>query len=231
MWRKKQRKAPFMSEGIEEGISMKIGIIQASSQREKNSIIEQCVKESIDAKKHEVINFGVYPDDDFECSYIETAFAISALLESKAVDFIITGCSSGQGMMLACNSLPGILCGYIENPADAFLFGQINDGNAVSYPLGLGFGWAGELNLKSTLQALFEKEFGGGYPEKDAERKKRDTLQLKQLNHMTKRTLIEILPYLEKEFILSLKKRTHVYDYIMENGTNLKLLEDLQKYC
>ena len=48
-------------------------------------------------------------------------------------------------MMLACNSLPNVICGYAENPQDAFLFGRINDGNAVSIPLGLNFGWAGEI--------------------------------------------------------------------------------------
>lgn len=32
---------------------------------------------------------------------------------------MVTGCSSGQGMMLACNSLPGVLCGYVGSPSDA----------------------------------------------------------------------------------------------------------------
>ena len=32
------------------------------------------------------------------------------------------------------------------------LFGRINDGNAVSLPLGLNFGWAGEINLQSTIE-------------------------------------------------------------------------------
>lgn len=214
--------------GVRDYTIMKIGIIQASSQKEKNGIIEKCVYEAVDLSENEVINFGVYDNDDFECSYIETAFAISALLESKAVDFIVTGCSSGQGMMLACNSLPGVMCGYIENPSDAYLFGRINDGNAVSYPLGLGFGWAGEINLKSTLKALFHESFGCGYPEEDAERKKQDTFKLKKLNNITKRTLTDILPSVDQELIDSLKNRKHVYTYIMENGSNLELLEELR---
>lgn len=207
---------------------MKIGIIQASSQRDKNSIIEKCVRESVDLNNNEVINFGVYDDDDFTCSYVETAFAVSVLLESKAVDFIVSGCSSGQGMMLACNSLPGVLCGYIANPSDAYLFGRINNGNAVSYPLGLGFGWAGELNLRSTMMALFSEPFGNGYPKNDADRKKWDTLKLKELNSITKRTLIDILPFIDVELLLKLKTRTNVYSYIMKNGTNKELLNLLR---
>ena len=207
---------------------MKIGIIQASSQKTKNSIIEKCVKEVVDLNKNEVINFGVFENGNFECTYVETAFAISALLESKAVDFIITGCSSGQGMMLACNSLPGIMCGYIENPSDDYLFGRINNGNAVSYPLGLGFGWAGKINLKSTLKALFEEPFGTGYPKEDADRKKKDTLKLKELSNLSKRKLVDILPVVDKEWIASLKQRKNVYNYIVENSSVPELVDLLK---
>ena len=82
-------------------------------------------------------------------------------------------------MMLACNSLPNVICGYAENPQDAFLFGRINDGNAVSIPLGLNFGWAGGINLQCAIEKLFAGAFGIGYPPEDAERKIQDTLLLK----------------------------------------------------
>ncbi len=209
---------------------MKIGIIQASSQKDKNSIMETCLKDVIDLNNNEIINFGVLNNEDFECSYIETAFAISFLLESQAVDFVVTGCSSGQGMMLACNSLPGIMCGYVANPTDAYLFGRINDGNAISYPLGSGFGWAGEINLKSTLHTLFEAPFGIGYPIEDAERKMRDTQKLKEIGHLTKRRLIDILPLLDQDLIISLIKRKRVFDYIVDNGTNKQLVNILKSY-
>lgn len=197
---------------------MKIGVIQASSQKEKNNLIYECVKDSVKDKGYEVINFGVFKDEEENYSYIEIAMCISMLLESKAVDFIVTGCSSGQGMMLACNSLPGILCGYIENPSDAYLFGRINDGNAVSFPLGLNFGWAGEINLQCTLNKLFDEPFGTGYPKKDAERKMKDTRLLKQLNNIAKRSLIEVLTEVDKDFLKHVLTKENVYDYVMENG-------------
>ena len=206
---------------------MRIGVIQASSQKEKNTILAQCVTASVNPDENEVVNFGVFENDGFACSYIETAFAISALLESGAVDFIVTGCSSGQGMLLACNSLPGVLCGYVESPADAYLFGRINDGNAVSYPLGLRFGWAGEIELKSTMQALFQEPFGIGYPSEDAVRKKRDTETLKQLNRLTKRSLLDILPLVDRELLAALKRRKNVYEYILANGHHQALIERL----
>ena len=45
------------------------------------------------------------------------------LLNSKAVDFVVTGCGTGMGSMLACNAMPGVFCGLVIDPTDAFLFG------------------------------------------------------------------------------------------------------------
>lgn len=208
---------------------MKIAVIQASSQKDKNKILFESVSRAVSHRKDEVINFGIYPEEQISYSYIETAVNISLLLESGAVDFAVTGCSSGQGMMLACNSLPGVLCGYVPTPSDAFLFGRINDGNAVSLPLGLNYGWAGELNLQYTLDKLFEAPFGTGFPPKDAERKIKDTKKLKELNHITKRKMLEVLPELDKDLAAKALNRECVFNYIMQHGNNTELLELMKK--
>lgn len=209
---------------------MKIAVLQASSQNEKNPILEKCVRNVAEKQGHTVINFGVFPEEKCTFSYVQTALCISLLLESGAVDFVVTGCSSGQGMMLACNSLPGILCGYVQNPSDAYLFGRINGGNAISYPLGLQFGWAAEINLQSTLEALFAEPFGSGYPREEADRKKADTLFLKRINASAKRSLAEILPELESEFLQPVFERTCVLDYIMQHGKNEEIMELIKSY-
>lgn len=210
---------------------MKIAVIQASSQKEKNTLIYNCVLKAVKDQNFEVINFGIFPEEDVTYSYIEISLMISLLLESGAVDFVVTGCSSGQGMMLACNSLPGILCGYIPTPADAFLFGRINDGNAVSLPLGLNFGWSGEINLQSTLDKFFEGPFGSGYPKKDAERKKADTKKLKEMNAAVKRKIPEVLSKLDSELVSAVLQRRNVYEYILKYGTNKEVIDLLIKGC
>ncbi len=210
---------------------MKIAVIQASSQKDKNEILFDSVSKAVNKENDEVINFGIYKDEMVSYSYIETAVNISLLFESGAVDFVVTGCSSGQGMMLACNSLPGLVCGYIENPSDAYLFGRINNGNAVSLPLGLNFGWAGEINLECTINKLFDGPFGIGFPPKDAQRKQKDTEMLKKMNTITKHTMTEVLPQLDKALVLKALQREVVYNYIIENGTNsvlLKMLQDIR---
>ncbi len=197
---------------------MKVGVIQASSQREKNPLIYDCTKKAAEPHGHTVINFGVFPEETADWSYVETALLSSLLLSSGAVDFIVTGCSSGQGMMLACNSLPGVLCGYLPTPQDAFLFGRINGGNAASLPLGLGFGWCGEINLQCTLEKLFDREFGVGWPPEESKRKRRDTELLKALNTAGKRPLSEDLKLYPGELIEKAKSRENVMEYIRKFG-------------
>ena len=90
---------------------MKIGVIQATSQAKKNKLLYHCTANSVEKHGYEVINFGCYEDESCSFSYIEIAVMISMLLSSKSIDFVVTGCSSGQGMMIACNSLPDVICG------------------------------------------------------------------------------------------------------------------------
>ncbi|MEE1231615.1 MAG: RpiB/LacA/LacB family sugar-phosphate isomerase [Phascolarctobacterium sp.] len=178
---------------------MRIGVIVPSTQSAKNKFLVNAVREA--QSEAEVFNLGCFSNEDEQYSYVEIALTIALLLHKKVVDFVVTGCSSGQGMMLACNAMPGVLCGYIPTPQDAYLFGRINAGNAVSLPLGLGFGWAGELNLRYTLKALFDGPFGTGYPAEHAERKIRDTLLLKQLKAKSQKDMAEFLAAVDKELL------------------------------
>ena len=211
---------------------MRIGVIQASSQRDKNGILYQCTCRAVEKNKRQdtVINYGIFRDQEDVFSYVEAAVNISLLLASGTVDFIVTGCSSGQGMMLACNSLPSVTCGLIQTPQDAFLFGRINDGNAVSYPLGLNYGWVGEINLQSTLDRLFEGEFGGGYPPEDAARKKRDAQMLKQISAITKRTLPETLDRYDVSLIRKALTWKTVREDIRLHGTVPEITELIERY-
>ena len=205
---------------------MRIGVIQASSQRGRNAALYQCTCAAVEraGRGDEVVNYGVFPGEDAAFSYIETAVNISLLLSSGAVDFIVTGCSSGQGMMLACNSLPSVLCGFVQTPQDAFLFGRINGGNAVSLPLGLNFGWLGEINLQCTLDKLFDGEFGCGYPPEEAARKKRDAEALKSINRVTKKTLPEAWPLYDQALLARALQWRAVREDIFRNGKDPSIL-------
>lgn len=120
------------------------------------------------------------------------------------------------------------MCGYIENPQDAFLFGRINGGNVASLPLGLHFGWQGELNLQYTLDKLFDGEFGIGYPEHEAARKRVEANALKDLNRLAKRSWEELLEQIPKDVLNKLLQRKIVMNAIITNGTNEEFIRLLK---
>lgn len=94
------------------------------------------------------------PDEE-NLTYVQAGLLSAILINSKAVDFIITGCGTGEGAMLALNSFPNVLCGHIEDPTDAYLFSQINAGNAVAIGYAKGFGWGSELTLTYIFEIFY----------------------------------------------------------------------------
>lgn len=192
---------------------MKIGVIQASSQASKNRLLYETVKKYA-PKVAEVINFGCTPEEQESYSYVEISALIGLLLSRKAVDFIVTGCSSGQGMMLACNTMPGVLCGYAPTPKDAYLFVQINHGNAVSLPLGEAYTWNGVENFEKTIEAVFSEPFGQGYPKSEASRKQKDTELLKIIRQKSQIDMQELIEKLDPTFKESVFRKKNVMDYI-----------------
>ena len=185
---------------------MRIGVIQASSQAAKNQMIYDAVTKHA-PKGAEVINFGCTMEENEKYSYIEISILVGILLERKTVDFVVTGCSSGQGMMLACNSMPGVICGYAPTPKDAYLFAQINNGNAISLPLGEDYTWSGTENLEKTIEALFSEPFGQGYPKSEAERKIKDSKQLKEIRKVGQISMQEFLRKLDASMLDKVKKK------------------------
>ena len=207
---------------------MRIGVIQASSQTGKNNILYETVLRN--AKQHEVVNFGCFPNEKETYSYVDISIEIGLLIASGAIDFAVTGCSSGQGMMLACNSIPGVLCGYTPTPQDAFLFGRINNGNAISVPLGLNYGWAGEVNLGYIMEALFSTPFGTGYPMEDAERKRKDTALLKDMRRQANVPFLSFLQSIDKEMVCRNIKRDIITDFILQKGEDARIVEFVKGY-
>ena len=191
---------------------MRIAVVQASSQAAKNDLLFEITKKY--AKDSEVYDFGCFAYEEERYSYIEIALLIGMLIDENIVDFVVTGCSSGQGMMLACNSMPGVLCGYVPSPRDAFLFAQINNGNAVSLPLGEDYTYTGEKNLEDTIQALFSRPFGGGYPESEAARKIADAIKLKEMRAASQLSFKDFLSKMMQTDMETVEKIRKRFDLI-----------------
>ena len=143
---------------------MKIALINENSQASKNTIIYKELKNVANIHGDTVYNYGMESVEENNLTYVQAGLLAAILINSKAADFVVTGCGTGEGACLALNSFPNVLCGHIEDPTDAYLFSQINAGNAVALGYAKGFGWGSELTLRYIFEKLFMPEFGGGYP-------------------------------------------------------------------
>ncbi len=193
---------------------MKIALINENSQAAKNAVIENALKKVVEPMGHEVVNYGMYTAEDAaQLTYVQNGILAAVLLNSGAADYVITGCGTGEGAMLALNSFPGVICGHVEDPLDAYTFAQINDGNAIAIPFAKGFGWGGDLNLEYIFEKLFCEPSGGGYPKERAVPEKRNKKILDEVRSVTLKDIKEILPKLDRELVKGALAGEHFDEY------------------
>lgn len=198
---------------------MKIALITENSQAAKNSIINDALTEVAVPLGHEVFNYGMYSaEDSASLTYVMNGLLAGILLNSKAADFVVTGCGTGMGSMLACNAMPGVFCGLLIDPTDAFLFSQINDGNCISMPYAKGFGWAAELNLRDCYRKLFETEGGLGYPRERAEIMRTNRGILKDLKAASCNDMLTVLKNVDQGLLKSAIAGERFAEYFYPNS-------------
>lgn len=181
---------------------MKIALIIENSQAAKSSIVHDALTAVAVPLGHQVHHYGMYtPEDKASLTYVMNGLLAGILINSKAADFVVTGCGTGMGTMLAANSMPGVFCGLIIDPTDAFLFGQINDGNAIAMPYAKGFGWAAELNLQDCYRKLFDGERGLGYPKERAQIMAKNRGILKELKAASCKDMLTVLKSVDQDLL------------------------------
>lgn len=183
---------------------MKIALIIENSQAAKSSIVHDALTAVVEPLGHTVHHYGMYtPEDQAMLTYPMNGLLTGILLNSGAADFVVTGCGTGVGSNLACNAMPGVSCGLVIDPTDAFLFGQINDGNAISQPFAKGFGWAAELNLQDCYRKLFEHERGIGYPKERAKVMAQNRKILAQMKAASHHDMLTVLKRVDQDLLKS----------------------------
>ncbi len=143
---------------------MKVALMMENSQAAKNPIILKELTSVASVHGHDVFNVGMESENDHHLTYVHLGIMSGILLNANAVDFVISGCGTGQGAMMSLNAHPGVFCGYCIDPSDAFLFNQVNNGNALALPFAKGFGWGAELNARYIFEKALTGERGAGYP-------------------------------------------------------------------
>ena len=177
---------------------MRIAVINEISAADKNGNILA----AMDGLGHQIINAAMRKSGEgTELSYINTGVMAAVLLNAKAVDYVIGGCGTGQGFLISVMQYPGVTCGHILNPLDAWLFTQINGGNCISLALNQGYGWAGDINLKFIFEKLFSVQSGLGYPEHRKEAQQASRLLLHDVNIITRHAMPAIIERLPAEVV------------------------------
>lgn len=181
---------------------MKIALINENSQAAKNALIYEQLKNVVEPMGHTVDNYGMFSaDDEVQLTYVQIGILGAILLNSGAADYVVTGCGTGEGAMLAMNSFPNVICGHVEDPVDAYTFAHVNDGNAVALPFAKGFGWGGELNLTYIFEKLFGFGHGQGYPKERVVPEQRNKKILDGVRAVTLRPLTECLDLIDQDLL------------------------------
>lgn len=210
---------------------MRIAIINENSQAAKNALIEASLKKVVEPLGHTVRNYGMYAaDDENQLTYVQNGILAAILLNSGAADYVVTGCGTGEGAMLALNSFPGVICGHIADPSDAYMFAQINDGNAVAIPFAKGFGWGAELNLEYMFEKLFHGESGQGYPKERVVPEQRNKMILDNVRAQAFRPLTDILHDLPEELVKGAVAGTHFAEYFFADCKNEELADAVRAF-
>jgi hypothetical protein len=102
---------------------------------------------------------------------------------------------------MASNLHPGVVCGYCLEPSDAFLFNQINNGNAISLAFAKGFGWAGELNVRYIFEKAFTGKRGEGYPIERAEPQQRNAAILNDVKAAVCKDVVASLKAIDQDLV------------------------------
>jgi len=204
---------------------MKIALMMENSQAAKNITVLKELEGVAQPLGHQVFNVGMSDEQDHHLTYIHLGIQASVLLNSQAVDFVVAGCGTGQGALMSLNIHPGVVCGYCIDPADAYLFAQINNGNALSLPFAKGFGWGAELNLRFIFEKAFTGEKGNGYPPERKEPQVRNAGLLNQVKAaVIKENYLDTLRAIDPELVRTAVSGPRFQQCLFEQGKNQEIV-------
>lgn len=169
---------------------MRVAVVNETSSADKNTDILA----ALEGRGLEITNAGMTKSGTApELGYVHTGLISAILLNLERVDLVVGGCGTGQGYAISATQYPGVYCGIIASPLDAWLFPQINGGNCISLRLNQEYAWGAAVNLRLIFDALFSVPWGGGYPahRRAPQKEYRDTLS--SVSVLTHKSFAEII--------------------------------------
>lgn len=209
-------------------MKLKIALINENSQRKQNKLIHKTLEKVANKYHHEIFNYGATETNNIDIDYVGAGLLTGILLNTKAADFVITGCASGQGLVIMANGFPNVFCGYISDPVDMELFLKINAGNAISIPFGKKLGVGSEINLESIFEKLFTVIPKSGYPSERKEIQEMQRKNLEELKRISHINMLEILEETDKDLLYKIIHNDYFEENFFANSQNDQISEYLK---
>lgn len=117
--------------------------------------LKAVVKDHLQKKGYEVADFGTYSADS--CDYPDYAAAAARAVASGECEKGIVLCTTGIGVSISANKIPGIRCALLSDPWSARMTRLHNDTNMMA----MGAGVVGQNLALEIVDTWLETEFSG----------------------------------------------------------------------
>ena len=114
------------------------------------------VKEYLESKGYEVVNYGTDTNDS--CNYPEYGEAVGKAVASGEADAGVLICGTGVGISIAANKVNGVRAAVCSDVTTAHLVKEHNNANIIAF----GARIVGIELAKDIVRAYLEAEFLGG---------------------------------------------------------------------
>ena len=114
------------------------------------------IKEYVESKGHEVINFGT--DDNESCDYPAYGRKVGEAVVAGEADCGILICGTGVGISIAANKVKGVRAAVCSDTTTAHLVKEHNNANIIAF----GARIVGTELAKDIVDSYLNAEFEGG---------------------------------------------------------------------
>lgn len=118
------------------------------------------IKEYLEAKGHEVVDFGTHSTES--CNYPEFGEAVGRAVAAGEVDGGVLICGTGIGISISANKVKGVRAAVCSEPVSAALTKQHNNANIIAF----GARIVGIETAKAIVDAWMNAEYEGGRHQK-----------------------------------------------------------------
>ena len=119
-------------------------------------VLKQHLRRSLEQHGHEVVDVGTNSPDS--CDYPDFAAAVAHEVAAGRAERGVLVCSTGVGMSIAANKVPGIRAALGTNVEEVYLVRSHNDANILT----LGARYLDESEADALVDTFLTTEFDGG---------------------------------------------------------------------